>query len=350
MPTQKKPKPEIENVIPEYLDGDMKKTALDFVAWLRANKMNPVWASANIWKATYKGGTICALQLPISGYSVYKNSWIISPHLNRINEYETEIASEELQDTVLDCIVYCDHASGCSGHGCSPNKFCAGGDTKTILNKELSGVCCAGCNAAFAFTRICDPDLTAVSNIKKLILMEQKAREEKKPSKETADKTDVQIPWPSFDKSILDYLHTRPKIEDAAVKIFEDEKLKNLLDFAAWLHDNKTPPVWVHWCRWRIAPICDVNVGYEEGCWNWNINFNPWIFQEDNISVGERIKEIAWAHIRPCKYCGGCSPGSRLTIFGKEFERACHQSLLFWNPGELEIECAKQLILTKREL
>ena len=49
MPTQKKPKPEIENVIPEYLDGDMKKTALDFVAWLRANKMNPVWASANIW-------------------------------------------------------------------------------------------------------------------------------------------------------------------------------------------------------------------------------------------------------------------------------------------------------------
>jgi len=348
MPTQKKPKAEIEDVIPEYLEGETKQNALEFVAWLRANKMKPVWASANIWKATYKGGAICAVQLPISVYSAYKNSWIVSPHLDHMDEYETEIAGEGLRDTVLGCIVYCDHAGGRPGHGCSPNRPCAGGDAKTLLGGEIGGICHAGCNAAFAFTRICDPGPAAVGDIKKLLKMEQKARDEKKRPKEAADKTGVQIPCLPPDKAILDYLYTRPKIEEAAKKIFDGEKLENLLDFAAWLYENKTPPVCVHWCRWRVAPVCDINVGYEDGCWNWNINFNAWMFQEDDVSVGGRTKEVAWAHVRHCKYCGGCSPGARIAVFGKVFERACHQSLMFWNPGTSELECAKKLVLAAR--
>ena len=38
---QKKIKPEIEKIILELLDGDVKKAAFDFVAHLRENKMSP---------------------------------------------------------------------------------------------------------------------------------------------------------------------------------------------------------------------------------------------------------------------------------------------------------------------
>jgi len=38
---EKKAKPQIEEVIPQYLDGDMRRAALGFVAHLRANKMPP---------------------------------------------------------------------------------------------------------------------------------------------------------------------------------------------------------------------------------------------------------------------------------------------------------------------
>jgi hypothetical protein len=349
MPIQKKSKPVIEDVIPEYLEGDMKEAAQNFVAWLRANKMQPVWASANIWKASYKGGAICAVQRPISVYSQYKSSWVISPHLNYINKYEEEVVNEGLQDTFWDCIVYCDHSGDRSGKGCSPNKPCAGGKSIMRLGKEISGVCSSGCNAAYAFTRICDPGETAINDIKRLLLMEQKAREEKS-SEEVLGQDDLKIPWSPVDKFIFDYLITRPKIEDAAGKILEGEKLQNLLDFAAWLRSNEMPPIWVHWCRWRIKPICDIDVSYGAGIWHWNINFNPWIFYEDDLPLDERSKKIAWAHVRLCKNCGGCGPGGRLMLLGKEFERVCHQTLTFWNPGTEEIECMKQLILTKRNL
>ena len=41
---QRKARPKIEDAIPEYMDGTMKAAALDFIAWLRANKMSPGWA------------------------------------------------------------------------------------------------------------------------------------------------------------------------------------------------------------------------------------------------------------------------------------------------------------------
>ena len=38
---QKAIKPKIEDLIPNHLDGDMKESALDFIAFLRKNKMAP---------------------------------------------------------------------------------------------------------------------------------------------------------------------------------------------------------------------------------------------------------------------------------------------------------------------
>ena len=53
---QKNIRPKIEDVICEYF-ADVPQTqqnALDFVSWLRANKMSPTWAATDTWAFGFK--------------------------------------------------------------------------------------------------------------------------------------------------------------------------------------------------------------------------------------------------------------------------------------------------------
>ena len=53
---QERINPKPEDLIPLCLEGDMKNTALDFVAYLRTtNKNKLVWFGRNGWKINYKG-------------------------------------------------------------------------------------------------------------------------------------------------------------------------------------------------------------------------------------------------------------------------------------------------------
>ena len=58
---QRRNKPPIEDVIFKHLDNKIRKTALDFIAWFRENKMQIAW---NTWKVNYKGKMICRILLP----------------------------------------------------------------------------------------------------------------------------------------------------------------------------------------------------------------------------------------------------------------------------------------------
>ena len=92
---QKKNRPKIEDVIPQYLAGDKIKSALDFIAYLRTNKMSPGWAGfTNAWKATNKGRTICYIKLGAgSGASNIKNNkWVVTPFLENLSKYEASLA------------------------------------------------------------------------------------------------------------------------------------------------------------------------------------------------------------------------------------------------------------------
>ena len=40
---QAKQKPQIEEIAPDYLDGDVLGNLLDFFAWMRANRMAPTF-------------------------------------------------------------------------------------------------------------------------------------------------------------------------------------------------------------------------------------------------------------------------------------------------------------------
>jgi len=83
-----------------------------------------------------------------------------------MSEYENEIIDENMQNYIWDGLAYC-HACN---NGCSP------GAAKTILSKDLTGLC----NGMFYSGRFpisfVNPDETAISCIKKLLELEKQAR------------------------------------------------------------------------------------------------------------------------------------------------------------------------------
>jgi len=166
-------KPKIEEVIPEYLDGDMKKMALEFAAWMCENKMPLKWAGIhNAWKALYKGKVICYVRLyndtwKNSGHlkNVYsKHLWVITPHLFEFDNYTDIVMSEGMQDFIWDNVHYCMFCrTPC--HGKPPGK------DVVILGKEIKSVCW-GRQLTWAF----DPDKTEIEILKRLFELEQQAR------------------------------------------------------------------------------------------------------------------------------------------------------------------------------
>jgi len=352
MPELNKAKQIIEDWIPEYLDGELRKSALDFVVWLRANNMKPVCSSWGIFKASYKGKVICTIKLPNTDFHrQQRRSWAVALHLNHADEYKELVVNEGLEYVFFDNVVYCAFSNGQSGIGCHQNKPCAGGKPKTILGKELKGVCC---NQGYNMP-VFNPDETAKNGIKRLLKLEQKARNE--APRETIKKADVDVQKSEQNEksSVEKPVFARREIEDVACKLLESGKQKNLLDFVAWLRANKMPPVWDCEQRWKSSykgqRVCYVHIGHIDDITNgyWGIKpFNDNL-EDASIIANERLKEIALSNLRTCKNCGSCFGGYNKTIFGKKIDNVCAAGIEFWNPGADEIECVKQLILARRD-
>jgi len=52
-------KPKIDNVINDFLNGDVLTKALDFIDYLKMNKMNPRWSATNAWTVKHKNKRVC---------------------------------------------------------------------------------------------------------------------------------------------------------------------------------------------------------------------------------------------------------------------------------------------------
>jgi len=164
MSEQKVMKPILEDAIHEILTGARQKTALDFAAWLRANKMAPAWASGDTWKASYGGTGLYYIKLRYCGWGEEKQYyWTVILYLNHMYEYEETIKNEDLQQFLLDGRFYC--------YGCNSKKPCLGGKSVTILGKEIKRVCSTALNKVFW-----QPDDTTISGIKRLLVLEKTAR------------------------------------------------------------------------------------------------------------------------------------------------------------------------------
>ena len=132
----------IEDVIPEYLSDDTQKSALNFIAYLRQNKMSPQQRSACSWKIVYKTFIVCAIVLQ-------PNELHVQPY---IGEYEGDLLSNELKEIVWANVKPC--RSDCTGGNCRLS-------VSKIFGKEGSA-----CETAVRFV---NPNTDEIECIKNLI-------------------------------------------------------------------------------------------------------------------------------------------------------------------------------------
>jgi len=156
---QERIKPLIEDAINQSLDCDMKRNALDFVAYVRTNKLNLSWGGViNTWKATCKGSPICYIRVDTAHNEKY--AWSAGVRLHHFREYENIIISEGLHDEIFENLSHCD---------CHPNK-CGHAKKDTVFGKEI-----VRCWSVLGFGSR-EPDEAMIERIKWLLELEIKAR------------------------------------------------------------------------------------------------------------------------------------------------------------------------------
>ena len=174
---QREEKPEIEAVLPYYLDGDTLASAANFIAYLRAEKLIPRWAGIhNAWKASYKGKPLYYIRLNNKKWNRDEYAkWVVTPYLMHLDTYETDIIEDGRRDFVLDGFWRC---KAC-GNGCAP------GVDKTVFGAEQKNLCHGNFYSGRNWVWFYNPDDAAIGYIKKLLKMEQSARVAHKQVKPT---------------------------------------------------------------------------------------------------------------------------------------------------------------------
>ena len=146
----------------------------------------------------------------------------------------------------------------------------------------------------------------------------------------------------------------KPKFEDIAASVLSGDALKNALNFAIYLRENKMNPIWSATNAWKVSyktfTICFIRLHgaadyHNLSLGDWHIN--PFIGSYESDTLSSEDKDIAWANKKPCRVCNGCAlPLDK--IFGKDFVPACESSVLFVNPNNAAVKCAKSIIKLRR--
>ena len=137
------------------------------------------------------------------------------------------------------------------------------------------------------------------------------------------------------------------QFEDFIKKFLKGDTQKNALDFAVFLKAN------------------DITTGENHGTLIYKGDVLAWMHMDgkpdmpgpwtiwpdltgtvpDGFVFDDAMKEIAWKNVNICASCGSnCTPGSRKTIFGKEFDNVCGAILAFTDPHFETLECVKKLM------
>ncbi|MBQ8402712.1 MAG: hypothetical protein IJX14_12380 [Clostridia bacterium] len=124
----------IETYIAEFLSGDMRQTALDFIAYLREMGLTFYRDTSPCWKDKIyywvKCGDACVCFIAIKDPDEPENHWTVWS--DDSDAYEDASVAEELRETGWR---YVDHCGNCGS--------CGGGKQKVIFGKKFDGVC--GC-------------------------------------------------------------------------------------------------------------------------------------------------------------------------------------------------------------
>ena len=125
---QKKLKPKIEDIASEYLDGEDLNNLLDFVTWMRANRITPTFANKNKNGINYTSH-ICFVKLVHKEWEIA----ISGKHRKHKSGFQDDFfACEELKEIIAANLSQCE-PPGC-GHGCPPY-------TAIICGTKYENVC-----------------------------------------------------------------------------------------------------------------------------------------------------------------------------------------------------------------
>ena len=168
---QEKIKPQVEDIVNVYLDGDTRKNALDFIKFIKVNGFTFNWGGINTWYADYKKKCICMFKLhsgnkrPLTPQDL--PNWVIHVLID-LEKHHDSIVEEDLHHIIWDGTDYCVHKNydGKSNVGCRTTKGCSGGKTIILFNKEFSGMC------IHFNPRFSNPDRATIDGIKRLLGLE----------------------------------------------------------------------------------------------------------------------------------------------------------------------------------
>lgn len=178
-------KQKIEDGINNYLNSDNLNRALEFIAFLKNNKINIQWTNINTWKAVKKGVVICYIKMGVDtiphslmqrdlkhNNDLQKGSWVIYPHIDSIedgglrvtaddksiekrNGYEEIISDDKLFNMVLSKTRAC--------LNCGNKKKCAPGINVKFWGRTLDNRC------QFISTPFTNPNPEELTCVKHLI-------------------------------------------------------------------------------------------------------------------------------------------------------------------------------------
>ena len=140
------------------------------------------------------------------------------------------------------------------------------------------------------------------------------------------------------------------KFEETITNVLKGSTQKNALDFAAFLKANEMTAEegqdhgGTVTYKGNILAYMHMD-GKAEMPGPWTIWPDVSGTVPEGFELDDEMKEIAWAHINICGSCGGdCAPGSRKSVYGKEFDNVCGALLAFTDPNPNDLECLKSLL------
>lgn len=160
---QKKAKKPIDEEVQEFLTGETRKYAEEFISFLRENKMSPQWGAKDSYNLSYKTRRVCIIKFSQGSFELRLNTQY-NEEFNDVFQDEPDEVQKFLLDTTISCF------------GCGT---CKPGITMTLLGKPMKGLCYN------PVINMLNPDGKWLELAKKLVLLRKKAIAEGKAPKVT---------------------------------------------------------------------------------------------------------------------------------------------------------------------
>ena len=160
---QQAQKPKVEDSAKERFTGDRLENMLDFLDFLKSNKLTPRWYTSDSWVVKYKNKKICQIKFNwMPRPSDKEDFWgIYFDHFTRqewFSGHDKIIANDELKEFTLNNIN--------PPHGCKRKEGrCTGRSDMMILGKQFKAVC-----ACFPFL-IKNPGSKTLKHAKEYVLL-----------------------------------------------------------------------------------------------------------------------------------------------------------------------------------